>query len=146
MKLNWGWGVVIVFCVFGVTMIGLVIKMFTVPVNMVSKDYYAEEQRYEETVQKKENTKKLSAAPVIALNREKGTVDIILPSELKKTEGNIRFFRPSDSRLDFNVKLDLNAENTQNIDASRIVKGRWIIQVNFSDTGVDYLFEKALVL
>ncbi|NME68129.1 FixH family protein [Flammeovirga aprica] len=146
MKLNWGWGVVIVFCVFGVTMIGLVIKMFTVPVNMVSKDYYAEEQRYEETMKKKENTEKLSAAPVLTLNREKGAVEIILPAEIKNAEGNIRFFRPSDSRLDFNVKLDLNAENIQHIDASRIVKGRWILQVNFSDSGVDYLFEKALVI
>lgn len=146
MKLNWGWAIVIVFSIFGVTMIGLVIKMFTVPVNLVSKDYYAEEQMYAETVKKKENLLTLSAQPVIALNKEKGTVEIILPPELKDVSGGIRFFRPSDSRLDFNVKLDLNKENEQQVDASTIVRGRWIIQVNFSNVGVDYLFEKALVI
>lgn len=146
MKINWGWGIVITFSIFGITMIGLVIKMFTVPVNLVSKDYYAEEQRYEETINKKENLKTLSSQPILALNTEKGTIELILPPELKNTTGAIRFFRPSDSRLDFNVKLDLNEENEQQIDASRIVRGRWILQVNFSNEGTDYLFEKALVI
>lgn len=146
MKINWGWGIVITFSIFGITMIGLVIKMFTVPVNLVSKDYYAEEQRYEETINKKENLKTLSNQPILALNTEKGTIELILPPELKNTTGAIRFFRPSDSRLDFNMKLDLNEENEQQIDASRIVRGRWILQVNFSNEGTDYLFEKALVI
>ncbi|NLR89789.1 MULTISPECIES: FixH family protein [Flammeovirga] len=146
MKLNWGWGVVIAFVVFGTFIIAMVIKMFTVPVNMVSKDYYAEEQLHEIHQKQKENINTLSEAPVLTLNMEDGNIDVILPPELKSVKGQIRFFRPSDNRLDFNVPLKLNEDNAQSIDASRIMKGRWILKMSFSANGKEYLFEKALVI
>ncbi|AZQ60845.1 hypothetical protein EI427_01040 [Flammeovirga pectinis] len=146
MKINWGWAVVITFCIFGVTMISLVVKMFQVPVNMVSKEYYSEEQLYEVKLKQKQNVKELSALPVLALNKEDGMVDVILPPELNKVEGSIRFFRPSDSRLDFNVKLALSNENEQKIDVSRIVRGRWILQLSFAEGDKKYFYEKPLVI
>ena len=146
MKLHWGKSVVVVFIIFGVFIISMVIKMFQVPVNMVSKQYYAEEQLYEVQQQQKDNIKLLSAEPIITLNKADGNIDFILPQDIQDIEGNIRFFRPSDSRLDFNVPLKLNEANAQAIDASRMVKGRWIIKLTFSSKGLDYLYEKSLVI
>lgn len=124
----------------------MVIKMFQVPVNMVSKQYYAEEQLYEVQQRQKDNIKLLSAEPIITLNKADGNIDFILPQDIQDIEGNIRFFRPSDSRLDFNAPLKLNEANAQAIDASRMVKGRWIIKLTFTSKGVDYLYEKSLVI
>ncbi|ANQ51130.1 hypothetical protein MY04_3786 [Flammeovirga sp. MY04] len=146
MKVHWGKSVVVVFVIFGVFIISMVIKMFQVPVNMVSKQYYAEEQLYEVQQRQKDNIKLLSAEPIITLNKADGNIDFILPQDIQDIEGNIRFFRPSDSRLDFNAPLELNEANAQAIDASRMVKGRWIIKLTFTSKGVDYLYEKSLVI
>ncbi|OHX66752.1 FixH family protein [Flammeovirga pacifica] len=146
MKVHWGWGIVVVFAIFGITMISLVIRMFQEPVNMVSKQYYAEEQMYEVQQQQKDNIKLLSAEPIITLNRADGNIDFILPQDIQDIKGSVRFFRPSDSRLDFNAPLKLNEANAMAIDASHLVKGRWIIKLSFSSKGMDYLYEKSLVL
>ncbi|MEH0158513.1 FixH family protein [Limibacter armeniacum] len=146
MKFNWGWGVVIAFVCFAAFILSMVIRSFDVPINMVSKEYYAEELAYSDKKAKMENTKQLEEQPRVEYQLENEALVVAMPDEAANANGTVKLYRPADSRMDFTEALVLDSDNKQQIEVNNIAKGRWVVQLDWEKAGKSYYFEKSVII
>lgn len=143
MKINWGWGIGIFYSFFVIAMLSVVyMTTFNKP-DMVSDDYYRDEQVFQKQIDKSVNAEELNVKVKIFV--ENSELKIIFPKDMNTISGNAVLFRPSDSKLDKTLILKENI-NEQSFDISKISKGKWTIKVNWINNDVEYYVEKNLFL
>ncbi len=64
----------------------------------------------------------------------------------QKVTGTIHFFRPSSSKLDFELPVQLNADRQQHITTNQLAKGLWRVQINWQAGDKAYYFQKEITL
>ncbi len=132
-RFHWGTGITIVISLFCISILAVVYSAFQEPVFMVSDDYYAEEIRYQEKIDQMKNVAALSTKPELRYLAKEKLVILQLPSDTQVAEGNIHFFRPSDSRMDFNSQLEDNGQNAWQFNALRMQPGLWKVKLTWKD-------------
>ena len=141
----WPYAIIAAIVLFMGYIIYFVIKAMNQDVDLVSKDYYEQEIRYQEHIDKVGRT---VAAGDVALNynAEAQTILLQLPESLKgqTITGNITFFRPSDDRLDQEVPLQLGRDLSQLIETGDLTKGLWKVRFNFSANNETYYTEETI--
>ncbi len=142
MKMNWGWGIAIFYSTFVLVFIVAVYASTFVKPDLVSNDYYRDEQAYQQIINKKNNTNRLAIQPSIKVINNK--LQIIFPLEQNTAKGNIILFRPSDASKDFSLPLSLNTSSEQEIDISNQAKGKWIIKIDWEYQSEKYYWEYEL--
>ncbi|MFD2726821.1 FixH family protein [Hyunsoonleella rubra] len=146
MKINWGTGIVLAFVGF----IGF-IMYFIVSMNiddrydhdLVSEDYYGEELKYQEDIDKLKNAKTLTTN--ISYSKSSEGLRINFPSDIdfKKITGKVFLYRPSNKQLDFETSISLSNPYLL-IPDNRLVDGRWNIKIDWQYRGKSYLFKEAI--
>jgi len=144
--MNWGTGVVIGIIVFVVISITMTIIFMTQDVSLVSDNYYEKSLSYQEEIDKQSRTNSLDDQVKINFNGE--IINILFPVEYLNSNisGEIYFYRPSDSKLDFKMPLDLNEEGNQMILVKDFEKGFWRVKLNWTMNGNGYYNEKAITI
>lgn len=143
MKINWGWGIGIFYSFFVIAMLSVVyMTSFNKP-DMVSDDYYRDEQVFQKQIDKSVNAEELNVKVKILI--ENSELKIIFPDDMNSIKGNVILFRPSDSKLDKSFTLKENMLQ-QTFDISTISKGKWIVKVSWSHNNIDYYVEKNIFL
>jgi hypothetical protein len=108
MKLSWGHKIAATYLVFVAGMVFLVFKANSEKFDLVTKDYYGAELKYQEVIDQAANATALSA-PVIV---EKNGAELIIrfPSEMnnKKKEIDFYLYCPADEKRDFRKTLVVN--------------------------------------
>ncbi|WP_367916016.1 FixH family protein [Leadbetterella sp. DM7] len=143
--MNFGHKIAIVYTLFVVFIISLV--TFCVKqkdIFLVSNDYYKKEMAYQEEIDKYANTGQLSQ-PVKIINAGE-FLTIQFPEEMQGASGEIHFYRPSDANLDFRVPVRIDPSNSQKIAVSQLVKGKWVVKMEWSKEGKNYLKEEKIIL
>ena len=144
MKFNWGTGIVLAF-------IGFIsfIMYFIITMNvddkynhdLVSEDYYADELKYQNDIDKLENAKTLDTN----INYEKTADGLLIKFpeafNYKDITGNMFLYRPSNKQLDFETDISLSNSNLL-IPDNRLVDGRWNIKIDWQYKGKYYLFKE----
>ena len=117
-------------------------------VDLVSKDYYQKEIAYQDHIDQVEATRLLEDQVRIVHAPAAGQLSLDFPvsSRPPAGQGQVRFFRPSDAQLDFELPLQLNAEGQQHISTGKLARGRWRVQVSWTRQGKDYFLEKTITL
>ena len=147
MRFHWGHGIALTFSIFVVFILTMIFKSTQDKIHLVSEDYYGEELRFQEQIDKVQNTRALAEAPNINLEGRKLTV--IFPQNLfqqNDPEGQITLFRPSNSQFDQEFKLVLNAEGRQEIILKDILSGFYKVQLEWADGSKAYYTEKSINL
>jgi hypothetical protein len=145
------WPIVIIgyFSIFIPCMIGYVVYV-TVhqKMELVRGDYYDDEIRYQQQLDRIDRTEKLEAPAVIAYDAAQRSITIALPSVQAQNEatGNIRLYRPSDESLDQDLKLAVGADGVQRLDAKALRTGLWKVRVYWTVGGKDFYFGKTIVI
>lgn len=142
MKINWGWGIGIFYSIFVLTMISIVYVTTFYKPDMVSDDYYRDEQVFQKQIDKSINTQKLEIQPSILI--KEGSLVVKFPENMKDIKGFLKLFRPSDSKLDQKIELNVNDNNTFNLDLKNIQKGKWLVKINWESAGVSYYIERTI--
>ena len=62
----------------------------------------------------------------------------------KGLTGKINFYRPSDSKLDFENSIIVNPNREMILPPSQLTQGLWKLKINFSVDGIEYYQEEAL--
>ncbi len=140
-------GIIAVIVVFLVTVIGFVIYTATLPFNLVSKNYYAEEIAYQEQIERIERANALPE-PIEVSYDNTGGLTIRFPAyfEPASVQGTITLFRPSDKRLDRHFPINLNRDGRQYIAAEYLpIPGLWKIKISWSSEGLEYYWEKEFI-
>jgi len=117
-------------------------------VELVQKDYYAEEILFQKQIDRHARAAQLGDPVLLMYDQRAEVVKIQMPrkqpgSDLK---GQITFYRPADSRLDREFKLNVSKDGVQQIGVSSFLKGLWKVHINWTAEGADYAHDEALVL
>jgi len=145
--MNWGWSIFLSFVVFAIFIITLVVRTMQEDVNLVAEDYYQQEMKYQDQIDRIENSADLDPVDM-EVNYADQLVIFSFPSSLSNNsvEGELHFFRPSDSSLDYRINLDLNTDLTQRVSMINLSKGMWRVKISWKDGTREYYQEKVLVL
>ncbi len=145
MKLNWGHGIAIFFTLFVGSLVFQVIKSTQYDNSLVSDHYYADDINYQKHYNKLVNSQQLEEDLIIEKTEKGNFVTLIFPEELSKVEGNIHFFCPSDSKVDFKLPISITA-GKQVVPVEGLKKGLWRVKVNFEAGGKAYYKEEPIIL
>lgn len=142
--MNWGHKIIIVFIVFAAGILTLVTKSMRTKIDMVTKDYYTEELKYQQVIDGKKNAGTLSS-PVLIAQQAEG-IAVTFPRELRGTNiiGKIKFYRPSDSGLDVEMPLQLSSDGMLVINRQMFHKGSYLVKVQWENGGKPFYQEESL--
>ena len=141
----WPYAIVIGLVSFMGYIVYFVIQAMNQDVDLVSKDYYAQEIAYQDQIDRVRRTQALG--DVMLTYKEEGqTILLQVPATYsdKKLTGMITLFRPSDDKLDQQLPLQLGRDLSQLIEVGDLEKGLWKVRVNFSDGEEAYYSEKTI--
>jgi len=148
MKINWGTGIVIA---FGLFMSFILFFVFRVQGNpkydneLVVEEYYKQDSKFGEEMQKIQNTVDLPEKPTID-EAEEG-VKILFPSSfnIQQITGKVSFYRPSAKKLDFEIPIRLT-QTSLLIPTRDLAGGRWDITLSWNYGNKNYISKKTVYL
>ncbi len=145
--MNWGKKIAIVYLSFVGFMGFLVWKCLQQDdIHLVSQDYYQNEIAYQDDIDQMNNTNQLSTQLKFEYLSDSHVVKLSFPKESIGATGKINFYRPSDARKDFAVKLDITTTEIQLIPVANLDRGLWVIKVSWVKDGKKYYKEEKMVL
>ena len=144
--MNWGNKLLLVFGVFAAGMFFLVYKSMHTNYELVSKEYYKDELRYQDVIDGTKSANALSSKVKIAQQNE--TINVQLPDEMKngKVSGNIWFYCASDATKDRHIPIELDAEAFQQINKKIFLPGNYIVKFDWTNKNIHYYSEETLTI
>lgn len=145
--MNWGKSIAIVYLGF-VGFMGFLVWncLQQDDIHLVSKDYYQKELDYQENIDKMNNTNQLSSDLKLNYQTDKQLISLDFPKESLGANGEVNFYRPSDARKDFAVKLNISQSEQQTIPVNKLERGLWVVKVSWNKEGKGYYKEEKIKL
>lgn len=143
MKLSWGYKIMFVYITFVAGMGLLVIKASSQKFDLVTKDYYDQELKYQQVIDQAANSSKLSA--LVAIERKEGELKISFPDEMKNRKKLVDFYLyyAADAKKDFRKSFEL--DKNELVQALPVgMKGMYELKLSWEAEGVKYYFEQKL--
>lgn len=143
--MNFGVKITILYLSFVGLILTLVFMCFRQNVELVSKDYYAQEIKFQDKINAINNEKDLAGSINHSVNGKEIalTIDSTLVSE--DFEGTVTFFRPSDSSKDFQVKMNFT-NNEQVINGNELIHGTYKLQLSWVSNKTKYFKEEVIFI
>lgn len=136
----WPYGIATALAVFAGLVVTLVTLAVRHPPQLVAKDYYEQELRYQDDIDRRTRATTLTAGlqvkPDAAANRI--VVTFPLAQARQGVTGTVRFYRPSDAGLDRTIVLALDAQGTQEVATTDLLPGLWQLKVEWSSGGQEF--------
>jgi FixH len=144
--MNWGNKLLLTFLVFGAGMAYLVYRSVNTNYELVEKDYYKSEIRYQEVIDATGRVNQLSS-PVTIGQSDAGIV-LQLPAEMKNRDitGDILFYCAYDEKKDKRFSLEPDAEAKQLFQSSAVLPGNYTVKISWATEGKNYFTEKRLTV
>lgn len=147
MKINWGTAIVIAFAGFIGFIMYFIVSMSTnskYEHDLVVEDYYQQELKFQNEINKEKNTKKLSKN--ITWKKTEHGIIVTFPSELneKNINGKVFLYRPSNKALDFEIPISLSNHSLL-IPDNNLLGGRWNITIDWSYNNEAYLYKEEII-
>jgi hypothetical protein len=141
----WPAGLVLLFIVFTAYIVGFVIFASRQKMDLVREDYYDQEIRFQQQIDRVQRTTPVLADAAIDYDRAGDLVTVSLPA-VSDIAGTVSFYRPSDAGLDTNVKLGLDQAGHQSLSVRALRAGLWKVRIQWKASGQEYFFEKPIVI
>lgn len=144
--MNWGNKLLLAFIVFGAGMFYLVYRSVNTDYQLVEKEYYKSELRYQQVIDGASRANALDS-PVELVNID-GTIRMQLPPEMKSKEvtGNLWFYCAYNEKNDKKVVMDVNEQAMQEFQPGFISPGNYTVKINWNADGKTYYAEKSLTV
>lgn len=145
MKFNWATGIVTAIIGFIGFILFFVVTMTTDKAyshDLVTEKYYQEELNYQQEIEAQKNADIFKEE--IKLQRVNNGLAIHFPSNIKREEGKVFLYRPSNKHLDF--EMPISKSNTYLlVPDKRLLDGRWNMKILWEHNNIKYLVKKELV-
>jgi hypothetical protein len=135
--MNWGKGLVVAISLFMLFILGLSFYMMSQQQELETEDYYEKDLTYQQEMEARTNASSLAHPIQFAYTPEEQHATIEL-SVNQPVAGTIRFTRPSDASLDFDVPLVLDSVGHQTIATDSLTKGLWHVQASWQMNNKTY--------
>lgn len=141
--MSWGNKLLVVFIVFA-TLIGtLVYKCTQANFELVTKDYYGEELKFQDQIDGVNNANKISS---VTINQSADELSVQMPKELngKKISGQAWFYCPNNSTND--RKISLNADDNGNIIIAKnqLAKTKYLLKLSWKTADENFYNEQSV--
>lgn len=146
MKLNWGTGIVIAIILFLIVSFVMIFHFMNQKVDLVTDNYYEKTLVYQTQIDEAERSREFNKEiKVQYLNNQ---LKIIFSDSTAKriNNGEIYFYRPSDSGKDFKFAFELNENAELELDAEKIERGYWKVFFKWMMNGESYSVERTLMI
>jgi len=146
LQISWGTGIVIVFAIFMGVTVSTAVYLMNQDVNLVADDYYDQEIKYQQQIERIKRTNKLDEKNIIAFNGS--AINVTIPESLisRDLTGEIYFYRPSDQKSDIKIPLYPDTLGVQVIPVSSLEKGLWAVKVNWLTGDNEYFAEERIFI
>ncbi|MBO9631884.1 MAG: FixH family protein [Chitinophagaceae bacterium] len=141
MTLNWGHKLTIIICAFAGMMLVLVYKSTQTNFDLVTKEYYKDELKYQEVIDGANRANKLASKATVTRSGEQ--LHIQLPAELKglPVSGTAWFYCAADAKRDIKIALAVDANGLQQVDGRRLLPGRYTVKLSYTAANQQYYSE-----
>ena len=146
MKLSWSYRIVILYTGFVAIIVTLVTICMRQTVELESKDYYAQELKYQERIDATKNANALPNSIAHEVNGKQVILSIATELLTKDFSGEVYFFCPSDGLRDVKVKMQFDATGKQVLDVAAMQKGAYKMKLSWSSNGKAYYKEDVITL
>jgi hypothetical protein len=145
MKVNWGAGIAILYMGFVVMILLLVGMSASQKIDLVTDEYYEEELRFQDKINKTNHAKALTD-PLAWEVTEQG-IHINYPESFRENNltGTIKLYCPSDNTKDRTFPIK-SADHSQLIAASDLHSGRYYLQIDWQNGKETYWNEGVVVI
>ena len=141
--MDWGKGIllaIIGFIVIIMTMVVISVRMEGI--ELVTENYYEAEINYQDQIDKEKSTLTLERE-VLQFDAENQSLFLDLPVG---ATGILHLFRPSDSKLDQKLTVEIKEENEKTVSIRNLQAGYWKAQLSWQENGESYYQEKKISL
>jgi len=143
--MNFGGKIVILYLSFVALILTLVFNCYSMDVDLVSTDYYAQELNFQQKINATNNEKDLKSSITHTLNDKSITLSIDSALLSSDFSGTINFFRPSDSKKDVELKMNF-VNNEQVIDTKQLSHGAYKLQLSWTSNQKKYFKEEVIFI
>ena len=142
--MSWGNKLVLVFVAFVALMATLVYKAVNTKFELVTKDYYKEELRYQDKIDGAANAK---SAGEIKLMQDDATITIELPASLQSSvaEGEAWFYCKTDAVKDKRMPVKIE-DGVYSFDRSSFAKGSYQLKLQLTSEGKQYYYKEYITI
>ena len=144
----WPIGISAAFVVFIAGTAGLIVLSTRNNVELVSPDYYEQELRFQNQINRRERTQALQEQVRVAYDAAQHVLTLALPvtHATAHATGEIQLYRPSSAGLDRRIALRLDAHGHQTLDVRALDGGFWRVRVTWRVGQEDFAFEEKVVI
>jgi len=144
--MNWGNKLLITFFVFATMISYLVYRAVTTNFELVDKEYYKNELRYQQVIDASNRTAALGSS--VVLNQTGQGIMLELPAEMKNKiiNGELFFYCAYDSRKDRRLVINTGTEAIQIFDKSSIEPGKYTVKIKWNSGETNYYSEKFITI
>lgn len=133
------------FILFAVLMSVLVYKSVNTRYDLVSKDYYKDELRYQDKIDGMANAANVSD---VTVSQDSNNVIVDFPKELNgyKTEGEAWFYCATDDVKDKKIALQVDANGRQTFPKNQLSKTNYLLKLSWKIGNSNYFAEKSVII
>lgn len=142
----WPLGVILAFVLFGAGMASVVVIAATHSDGLVSKAYYEDEIKFQDTLDATTRAQKSGAT--LQFDAATSQLVITVPREqlTQKITGKVELFRPSSVGMDREFLLEMDASGHQTLNLAKLATGLWRVRVTWTAGGQNYRLEEKINL
>ncbi len=140
--MNWGTRISIVFILFTLLILTMVFKASQHSVDLVVPNYYEQELKYDQHQEGMQNL--IKNEKELFINHSETTYEFAFDIAHGNPEGKILFFKPDNSNLDKEFEISVNSEGKQTIDTQSLVRGTYVIKVQWETSGKKFYKEQRI--
>ncbi|MGB5107355.1 MAG: FixH family protein [Candidatus Zixiibacteriota bacterium] len=147
-KSRWGVGIAVVYGAFVLAVLGTVAASRFQQVDLVSRDYYDKEIKYQEQIEKLKRSRPAESQLAIENNDIEKALVVRLPAgiEAAAVTGKLRLFRPSNASLDRSFDLKFDDTAADRLEYGDLARGMWKIKVDWQLDTLQYYQEEELYI
>jgi FixH len=144
--MNWGNKILLVFLVFAAGIFYLVYRSMHVNYELVSKEYYKDEIRYQDIIDASQRANALSRK--IEIRQSANVIAVQLPDEMKdeKVTGVMWFYCAADETKDRRISMQPDQRGAQEITKQKFLPGSYVVKFDWTSKNTRYYAEEPLTI
>lgn len=147
-KSFWPLGIILVYGLFFLFLIGFLIFSRFQNRDLVVRDYYEQDQIYQQQIDRVKRTRNLAEKIKITYERDNGQVTLQFPIEwnLSGMTGTIHLYRPAEAKMDRKIPLSISENGMQVLDLDHLAQGLWRMKIYWNLDGKEYYQEEVFTI
>jgi nitrogen fixation protein FixH len=116
--------------------------------DLVRDDYYAQEIKYQDQINRLVRTRESNARLNVAYNNATHCVEIKLPQNQagKDASGIAHLYRPSNAGLDREMNLPAEKDGQWNLNAPNLLPGLWKVRITWKIGSEEFFFDQSMLV